>query len=94
VHALSATVDAIEKAYLRGDFVIAVFLDIKGAFDCIKPSAIIAALRRQGVPDNIIKWFQNYLNNRTCKCSIGDTIVTALLTLGTPQGSILSPPCG
>jgi hypothetical protein len=40
-HALSATVNKIEKGLHEKEFVVATLLDIKGAFDNIKPSAII-----------------------------------------------------
>jgi hypothetical protein len=41
-HALSATVNEIEK-----EFVVATLLDIKGALDNIKPSAIIKAMKNK-----------------------------------------------
>ena len=48
-HALLATVNEIEKGLHKKEFVIATLLDIKGAFDNIKPLAIIKAMRKQGV---------------------------------------------
>jgi hypothetical protein len=43
-HALSATVNKVEKGLHKKEFVITTLLDIKGAFDNIKPSAIIKAM--------------------------------------------------
>jgi hypothetical protein len=46
-HALSATVNEIEKGLHGKEFVFATLLDIKGAFDNIKTSAIIKAMKKQ-----------------------------------------------
>jgi hypothetical protein len=48
-HALSATVNEIEKGFHKKECVVVTLLDIKGPFDNIKPSAIIKAMRKQGV---------------------------------------------
>jgi retron-type reverse transcriptase len=52
-HALSATVKEIEKGLHEKEFVVATLLDIKGAFDNIKSSAIIKAMKKQGVKQNV-----------------------------------------
>jgi hypothetical protein len=46
---LLATVNKIEKGFHKKEFVVVTLLDIRGAFDNIKPSAIIKAMRKQGV---------------------------------------------
>jgi hypothetical protein len=92
-HALSATVNEVKKGLHRKEFVITTLLDIKGAFDKIKPSAIIKAMKKQGVRQNVCNMYKQYLTNRRCSCSLFDQIVVANLVMGSPQGGILSPSC-
>jgi hypothetical protein len=93
-HALSATVNKIEKGLHNKEFVITTLLDIKGAFDNIKPPAIIKAMRKQGVRQNMCNMYKQYLTNRRCSCTLSDKAIVAILILGSPQGGILSPSCG
>jgi hypothetical protein len=37
---------------------------IKGAFDNIKPSAIIKAMRKQGVRHKVCEWYKQYLGSK------------------------------
>ena len=92
--ALSHTVNSIEKGLLRHQYVIAVFMDIQGAFDNIHPDAINKAMKDSGIPPYIRKWYSNLLTNRECECTIGNTTVKAKLNSGIPQGAVLSPPVG
>ena len=92
--ALSHTINAIEKGLLRGQYVIAVFLDIQGAFDNIHPDAINKAMKDSNIPPYIRKWYHNLLTNRECECTIGITTLKAKLNSGIPQGAVLSPPVG
>ena len=92
--ALSQTINAIEKGLLRGQYVIAVFLDIQGAFDNIHPDAINQAMKDSGIPSIVRRWYFNLLTNRECECTIGLTTMIAKLNAGIPQGAVLSPPVG
>jgi hypothetical protein len=65
-HALSATVNEIEKGFHKKEFVVVTLLDIKGAFDNIKTSDIIKAMRKQGVRHKVCKWYKHYLTNQRC----------------------------
>jgi hypothetical protein len=93
-HALSATVNEIEKGFHKQEFVVVSLLDIKGAFDNIKPSAIINAMRKQGVRHKVCEWNKQYLTNRRCSCTLSDKVLVAVLIMGSPQGGLLSPTCG
>ena len=92
--ALSNTVNGIEQGLLRHKFVIAVFLDIQGAFDNIHPDAINRAMKDSGIPKYVRKWYYDLLTNRNCECTIGNVTIEAKLNLGIPQGAVLSPPVG
>jgi hypothetical protein len=93
-HALSATVNEIEKGLQEKEFVVVTLLDIEGAFDNIKPSAIIKAMRKQGIGQKVCNMYHQYLTNRRCSCTLSDKIVVATLIMGSPQGGLLSPSCG
>jgi hypothetical protein len=94
-HALSATVNEIEKGlHNNKEFVITTLLDVKGAFDNIKPQAIIKAMRKQGVRQNVCNMYKQYLTNRRCSCTLSDKAIVAILIMGSPQGGILLPSCG
>jgi hypothetical protein len=69
-------------------------LDIKGAFDNIKPPAIIKAMKKQGVRQKVCNMYKQYLTNRRCSCTLSDKTVVATLIMGSPQCRILSPSCG
>jgi hypothetical protein len=75
----------VEKGLHKKEFVITTLLDIKGASDNIKPSAIIK---------NVCNMYKQYLTNWRCSCTLSDKTVVANLVMGSPQGRILSPFCG
>ena len=76
---------------MQDDYVIGVFLDIKGAFDNISHEAQVRAMEDNNVPQIIVEWHKNYLENRFASCLIGHQKVTAHLKTGTAQGAIGSP---
>ena len=67
-----------------------VFLDISKAFDKVWHNGQIFKLKQNGVSDNLIHFFQNYLDNRNQRvvlngcCSNYSTVES-----GVPQGSVL-----
>jgi hypothetical protein len=71
-HALSATINEIEKGLHNKELVITTLLDIKGAFDHIKPPAIIKAMRKQGVRQNVCNMYKQYLTNMRYLCTLSD----------------------
>ena len=89
--ALSRTVHKIEKAILEGKQGIGVFLDIKGAFDRLNHDAAIAAMRRRGISEDFVGWYEHYLKNRTTVVHLAGHSITRKLHRGTPQGGVLSP---
>ena len=90
--ALTESINSIEKALLRGQMAIAVYIDIKGAFDNVSTKAIVEALEKKGIDHQIVSLYRNYLVNRTCETSLGASSINAKLTRGGPQGGCASPP--
>ena len=72
---------------------IVVFIDRSKAFDSIEEHhTLLGKISRLGVSPAVHEWFRTYLADRSQYVRIGTTTsLTAPLTHGIPQGSILSP---
>ena len=72
--------------------VIAVFLDISKAFDKVWYEGLIFKLEQNGVSGNILKLFQNYLNNRKQRVVLNGSFSNySSIESGVPQRSVLGP---
>ena len=89
--ALSRLVDTVEGAMSKKEYALGVFLDIQGAFDNVIPSRVLDGLASRGVPPPYIRWYQHYLLGRSMSTEHRGVSVQRRLTLGTPQGGVLSP---
>lgn len=73
-----------------GDIVLAVFLDLKRAFEKIDRKRMIAKLSKFGFLRRVINWFEGYLNGRSQQTRVnGYTSDQISNDLGVPQGSVL-----
>lgn len=71
---------------------IAIFLDLKKAFDTVSIPLLINKLEHLGIRDIQLQLFKDYLTNRTQCVKIDNAISDELPVLyGVPQGSILGP---
>ena len=62
------------------------------AFDTVKPQVLVDKLRIYGFDKLALDWIESYLTGRKQAVKIGEhTSQEVELTLGTPQGSRLSP---
>ena len=69
-----------------------VFIDLSKAFDSIGHHTLLGKISRLGVSPAVHEWFRSYLADRSQYVRIGTTTsLTAPLTHGIPQGSVLSP---
>ena len=76
----------------KGNYTVAVFLDIKKAFDTIDHNIIIQKLKHAGMGARILALITNYLNNRKqCVLYNGTRSEVRELYTGVPQGSTLGP---
>lgn len=72
--------------------VIAVFLDLKRAFETLDRNILIEKLNKYGIKDKEAAWFSSYLSNRHQKTRYEREESELLQSrLGVPQGSILGP---
>jgi uncharacterized protein YggT (Ycf19 family) len=92
MHPLVHFVNNVSTALNKKHHAIAIFCDLRKAFDTVDHEILLAKLKKIGVRDVELGWFRNYLSNRkqfvfvNGKCS---PLLTILL--GVPQGSILGP---
>ena len=89
--ALAALVDRLESAILRNEHALAVFFDIEGAFDNVRPEMVEIAMKQHNFPDPIVRWYSHYINNRKVKLNLFGQEHCRVLTRGVPQGGVLSP---
>ena len=68
------------------------FLDFSKAFDTVNHNILLSKLYHYGIRGTSLKWFENYLSNRTQFVKIGNTKSNCeTITCGIPQGSTLGP---
>ena len=71
---------------------LAVFVDLKKAFDTVDFSILINKLEHYGFRGKSNIWFQNYLTNRKQYVCYNDhNSDLSTITCGVPQGSVLGP---
>ena len=88
--ALSTLVNLIESAILRKQLCLVVSVDIKGAFDNLAFIAIEKAMNDNNYPPLMIRWFMNFLKNRTAIADVLGVKLCIRPMCGTPQGGVLS----
>ena len=92
VHPLVHFVNTVSSALNKKHHVIAIFCDLRKAFDTVDHKILLNKLKKIGVRGVELEWFRSYLSDRKQfvfvegKCS---PLLTILL--GVPQGSILGP---
>ena len=88
--AISKTTNYLEKHTEAGQHCLAVFLDIKGAFDTICPKHIRKTLRQKGINKDLIEWYYNYITHRNLEFKDIDYPISGTIDTGFPQGEVCS----
>lgn len=72
--------------------ILAVFIDLKRAFETIDRTKLLGVLFKIGVRGSVLKWFESYLTGRQ-QTTLYDGRESAAIDveLGVPQGSVLGP---
>jgi len=92
IHPLMLFMNNLTAALNKKQFSIAIFCDLRKAFDTVNHSILLDKLESMGVRGVEWLWFKNYLSNRMQFVNVGDVNSTLLeILLGVPQGSILGP---
>lgn len=85
-------VTTVEQAKSRRRIVMAVFLDVKRAYDTVSHTHVLHALMQAGVPGRPFRWLADFLRGRTLSIRTQrGTTPKVVLSHGVPQGSVLSP---
>lgn len=88
--AIQLTISKWKMLLDRGEYVVAVFLDLRRAFETIDRGILLKKLEYYGIKGRVLKWFSNYLSNRMQNVHIGEVTSTDLSNnVGVPQGSVL-----
>ena len=68
------------------------FLDIKGGFDNVCANKLAGILAKGGVSAYLVAWIKSFLSKHQCRLSFqGAPKIFCPVTVGTPQGSLISP---
>jgi hypothetical protein len=88
VHLMNFVSDALNKK----ESAIAIFCDLRKAFDTVNHSILLRKLHKIGIRGVALEWFKNYLSGRKQYVHLNGKCSTLLeILLGVPQGSILGP---
>ena len=84
----------LQNALFRRDHTVAVFFDLRKAYDTAWRRGILQNLFSYGLRGNLPIFVRNFLADRTLRVRIGDTLSDVFpLHEGVPQGSVLSCTC-
>ena len=89
VATLTHEVKTLQRPLLK---VSTLFLDIKAGFDNVNASKLQALLLTKNIPSYMVDWVSSFLTGRKCTLVFqGAPNISAPVSVGTPQGSPLSP---
>ena len=92
-HPLIHILNFIANAFNNNKFVVAVFLDLRKAFDMVSHDILLRKLNKIGIGEISLNWFRSYLTNRKMFSMVNGQLSDTyrILTRSVPQGSILGP---
>ena len=73
----------------RGEFAVAICLDIQGAFDNLNAAKANTALRNHGFPPWFVKWYGRFLHRRFVSVEYKGNKVLGEVNKGTPREMLL-----
>ncbi|XP_045130249.1 uncharacterized protein LOC123515571 [Portunus trituberculatus] len=78
--------------YRQRQVMMALFLDLEGAFDSAPHEGILYKLALMGITGTTLAWVRNFLTGRSFQVAVGASLSPSQgIHRGVPQGSILSP---
>jgi len=92
IHPMVQFTNFISNALNKKEHAIALFCDLRKAFDTVDHDILIKKLKKIGIKGTALLWFTDYLKNRLQFVNLnGKTSSLLSILLGVPQGSILGP---
>lgn len=83
--------NSISQGFARGDTTVAVFVDLKSAFDSVWKPHIVKELYQMGIKGKLLRVLSGFLSQRSLTVVNGNSkSLPKHLTNGVPQGSALS----
>lgn len=90
--ALQLTVSNWKNLIDENNYIVAIFLDFKRAFETIDQNILLRKLKYYGIKDKVFNWFSSYLEDRKQVTKINNSLSNQVdIRFGVPQGSVLGP---
>lgn len=91
IDSLALLISEIQKQFYEKNHLVAIFLDIKGAFDNVIPEILVNDLKTIGISKKIISFIYNLISERNITFTNFPGNISRSTFKGLPQGSTLSP---
>ena len=82
-----------QLSFSKGEYLVSVFLDIKGAFDFVNVKLLAARLKYLGVPNKFCDFIYCLFQFKDLYIQHNDGYINRYSFTGVPQGCVLSPLC-
>ncbi|GFU32535.1 reverse transcriptase domain-containing protein [Trichonephila clavipes] len=88
---VASLIQYIKDALDKSRMLLAVFIDLKSAYDTVWTDKLLLKLANLGIENNTFNWFRVFLCQRSCKIRYGGGFFKYdALKTGLPQGSLTS----
>jgi len=92
LHPMLHFMNHITCALEKKQHTVAIFCDLRKAFDSCDHAILISKLKKLGVAGVALSWFKDYLTNRQQFVNLNEiSSLLSFVKIGVPQGSILGP---
>ena len=83
---------SIMESFIRGEHVVAAFLDVEKAFDNVWHNGLRYKIFQLELPTKMTRWLFYFLVGRVIQVNVNGFLSNQInLKAGVPQGSVLSP---
>ena len=90
--ALIDVLNLVQNENYKNNYVLAVFMDLRKAFDTVNLNILLEKLEHYGIRGVPLNWFKSFLLNRSQYTYVNSTQSCSLeIKCGIPQGTVLGP---
>ena len=91
-YAIAEFVGEILQGFNDDMFTLALFIDLRKAFDCVDHNILLNKFRNHDITGMAHDWFDSYLHNQRLYTSINNNFLEVKnINIGVPQDSVLGP---